>query len=126
MSRTIKFRALKDDVSNCNFVYGSLIYSAEGEPRITEDFGASYHTCIKGTEGQFTGILDKNGNKIYEGDIIYAEFDGENILGNVYCNEITFDIDCEYDPECNMLLFLKANDIGEVIGNIYENADLLK
>ena len=33
--REIKFRALKDDMSNCNFVYGELVYDAIGQPRIT-------------------------------------------------------------------------------------------
>ena len=34
--RIIKFRALKDDMSNCNFVYGELVYDAIGQPRITQ------------------------------------------------------------------------------------------
>ena len=36
MKREIKFRALKDDMSNCNWIYGQLVYDAIGQPRITE------------------------------------------------------------------------------------------
>mgnify|MGYP001566304551 FL=1 len=89
--REIKFRALKDDMSNCNFVYGQLVYDAIGCPRITEidssGQGLKFHTCIKGTEGQYTGLQDKagKGNDVYEGDTFEAIYkdcpDGYSIMG---------------------------------------------
>jgi YopX protein len=72
--RTIKFRALKDDMSNCNFYYGQLVYDAIGQPRITEVDksvqGLTFHTCIKGTESQFIGFKDCKKREIYTGDIV--------------------------------------------------------
>lgn len=67
---------------------------------------------------QFTGLLDKNGKEIYEGDII--ELDG-------YKYEILF-IDGEYCGKSMLSEQLQMFEIvnGEVIGNIYENPDLIK
>lgn len=69
--RKIKFRARKDDISNIDFVYGSLIYDSSGNPRIQTDIKKNlFTTCLKGTEGQFVGVKDQNKVEIYEGDIV--------------------------------------------------------
>lgn len=68
---------------------------------------------------QFTGLLDKNGNKIYEGDI----FNYGGIIGQVVFNSGCFNFFngknitmCMRDHESNQF---------EIIGNIHQNPDLL-
>ena len=84
------------------------------------------------TVGQFTGLTDKNGKKIFEGDIlkIYegSEDDGYKIrkvysYGGVLC------VDYETSEwDFNALAFLDSDNVFtfEVIGNIYDNPELLE
>ncbi len=129
MKREIEFRALKDDISNCVFYYGSLIYDKEGNPRIHDVETDLFHTCIKGTECQFTGLTDKDGKYIYEGDICkhpLATAPEENGFLIKWNNSGFIAVNCNYPnyQEYNasdMNHFKKC----DVLGNIHQNPELL-
>ena len=90
----------------------------------------------KNTIGQYTGLHDKNGKEIYEGDII--EFSYDMFVGNfdtfVAKGKIVFEEGAFYvevfenerttEDEAYLLYSINLDTI-EVIGNIYENKELL-
>lgn len=71
---------------------------------------------------QFTGLLDKNGKEIYEGDIVFAEeYVGfKNLKAEVIYNRGRFCLNTGTIPEDLIA------ELCEVIGNIYSNPELLK
>ena len=77
------------------------------------------------TVGQFTGLTDKNGKKIFEGDVVKAEriYNGQAWLGIVVWLTGCFAIQGIKDRNVPAIdLFVGY----EVIGNIHDNPELLE
>lgn len=82
---------------------------------------------------QFTGLQDKNGKEIYEGDIVAEWRDRHRQEGAVFIVEyyktgfrgVSKDSD-RYGPFTKNLYVNNDNPILEIIGNIYQNPELIK
>lgn len=74
---------------------------------------------------QFTGLLDKNGKEIYEGDIITSKLYEFN---DGFCHDVYFN-EAEFRVRWTMFrlseVFEHSNSSVEIIGNIYENPELM-
>ena len=94
MNRKIKFRG--NDYESNEWLYGNLIQRAGRFPNIMFDYeynGKIYyaeHPVKQETVGQFTGLYDKNGKEIYEGDRLrlVGDDDDEYAFVVVWNNEL--------------------------------------
>ena len=145
MNREILFRGKR--VNNGEWVYGDLIRINNGNDKIAiipfvMDFGSSCddYKVLLDTIGQYTGLKDKNGKKIFEGDIIKTPrgFIGEVIFGRAeeecthreHRRKIT-DVYTTYG-----WIFKRADGYtcaiddeilqGELLGNVTDNPELIK
>lgn len=139
MNREIKFRG--KSIYDEEWLYGSLVKIEKDRyaviPPLNDiEIGKSigmYEVCLE-TVGQFTGLFDKNGKEIYEGDIVKfhfmtsspsttklfptAKFFGE-IITNKYNQWAIFSDGMEIHIE-------NAIKHGEIAGNIYDHPELIK
>lgn len=128
MNREVKFCGKR--VDNGEWVYGSLIkdkYIVGNVIDWNEDyFNTEYWwRVIPETVGQFTGLLDKNGKEIYEGDIVRERW---NNYTPIYQNAIymAYNVDKINDPYVSTQFNVIWRNGCEVIGNIHDNPKLLE
>lgn len=125
--RTIKFRGFTDCLVQDKWVYGFL----SEENKIRKTTSLIDYEVDKASIGQFTGLYDKNGTEIYEGDILAHDYGDYSLI--------------VYREECMAFCRIDAKNVGningyynlheeawrsclqraKVIGNQYENPELL-
>lgn len=119
-----KLKNVGGEKMKSNWVYGGIFPNNNGG-----DFAIIYQqkpdikkfTVYADTVGQYTGLTDKNNKKIFEGDILYDEYNESNCL-------ITFDEGSFCAVEDNVCQSVWSCDMTgfEVIGNIHDNPELLE
>ena len=129
MSRDIKFRGKR--VDNSELVYGHYVkYEHIGVVKcfIVMNWAQIYvnsHEIDSETVGQFTGLKDKNGVDIYEGDIVHFKSNGLSGYGVVYYDEYTAKFRVKDNRRKNTRYYEFYRDsVYRIDGNIYENPNL--
>lgn len=127
MNREIKFRAWHKDLKKM-FKIGQITLEKgtwNFEPNDRDFMGMSIPFQPSFVLMQYTGLHDKNGKEIYEGDIVkYRDSRGQHI------EKVIFDKGCFYagmhwGSSTRLAPKLINTRITEVIGNIYEDSELL-
>lgn len=124
--RKIKFRG-KTKKSD-KWLYGNLVSDVRGEFAIVPPFEMSFQYCIcdynvnKKTIGQYTGLKDKYGREIYEGDILY--YRDAKIKTPVTYRNGGFYFSHYGGTTFSAIADHEINKY-TVVGNIYDNKELL-
>ena len=122
--REIKFRG---KYGNNPWLYGSLVTGNRNNNGIQERNSSAAILVDDGSIGQYTGVKDSNGKEVYEGDIVRIGCEGFEKIYVVVFDDSELDYKAtngkeEYGREFE---YLKCCDKIEVIGNRWDNPDLL-
>ena len=132
--RTIKFRAkcAKDSRYAGEWVEGGVLQCEKSDDvlivsAITDTCSCTYHVDPE-TVGQFTGLVDKNGKEIYEGDIVRSTNYNEFVYEVVYDGKRFASFGLHRKQDAFMHYFGEAIDADEceVIGNIHDHQSLIE
>ena len=123
--RKILFRGKGNPKYNDGGWYeGYLTYDGEDYQIVEPEYGICKRTVLAETIGEFTGLKNKNGNNIFEGDIVRSTETGELGIVQWYEEHSAFLVWC---PSPNQVGFLyECASIVEIVGNIHDNRDMLK
>ena len=141
--REILFRGKRADNGEWvkGYYYKSKYYRTDNElcdyitiPHPEEKYrGSDSYIVLSDTVGQYTGLLDKNGKKIFEGDIVKFKEFRDTYIGKVVFNQKTGGFEFwwnvtvgAYGEKATHTANLTVSNDIEVIGNIYDTPELLE
>ena len=120
MSREILFRG---KMGKGDWIYGCYVLTPDDGPVIMTcaDWGGKFsHPVIPATVGQFTGLYDKNGKKIFEGDVM-------QLCSATYPCTVYWDgIGWAWEINGKRRDIDLTREKMAVIGNIHDNPELAK
>lgn len=133
--REILFRGKR--ICNGVMMFGSLACFDDGDCYIVaDDFPHNHYKVDPSTVGQYTGLTDKNGKRIFEDDIVRLNNDDPyespfiREEGKVYWGEENCGwrrtSNGAFHPGVMGTYRMSHNCVYEVIGNIHDNPELLK
>lgn len=115
--KKILFRGKSKSINKGEWIYGSFVEDTDLNACCIRDKSLVYELVDRETVGQFTGLCDKNGKKIFEGDIVESPNGTQGFI--------------EWqNAECAFLVNIgddwqTMNDCPyEVVGNIYDNKEV--
>jgi len=112
-----------------NWVYGgicqgkgdfSIIY---GSMDVERENPTEKHVVYTDTIGQYTGLTDKNGTKVFEGDIVKLFYKDGFEIGLIGWSNIDFRY--KFASPDGTAYGFDVTDVFEVVGNIHDNPELL-
>lgn len=128
----MRFDLLERGIVKDGFVYGSLVVDDKkcfictsafvGNQSYVNNAYATMYEVDPETVGQYTGLTDKNGKKIFEGDVVRAI----TRFTDIYVEAVTFKDGAFWYKNWSWVKFGFKFEKAEVIGNIYDNPELLE
>ena len=123
MKREILFRGKR--VKDGKWVEGLLTKDIKGHIRIQYNPRNFSVVVNPETVGQFTGMTDKNGTKIFEGDIVKEKHKVHERIYSIFWRNDCFSMSAQ-TKHISYYLDEIVSSHCEVIGNVFENKELLK
>lgn len=135
----MRFDLLERGIVKDGFVYGSLVVDGKrcficisafvGNQSYVNNACATMFEVDPETVGQFTGVTDKNGTMIFEGDILHcvSQLDNAKMVVIFECGEYRMVLAEKFNNYIEGFGFYAITCFEkEVIGNIYDNPELLE